>query len=122
MSLMPAAGGSDVVVASELVEAVRMVQRGIVDSDNTTLIASTHRIYTIGEKAILGDGRMDGAELLDVAQDSSKRFVAMDMAAIAEEKGAIISSAILGAIAGSDVLPFPADRYREAIREGGKCG
>ena len=87
MALMPAPGGSDVVVASELLESARMIQRGIVDQDSTTLIASTHRVFTIGEKAILGDGRTDEGELLSLAREHSKRLVALDMAALAESKG-----------------------------------
>ena len=53
MALMPNPGDVDVVVASELVEAGRALQRGLVTPDRTTLIASTHRAYTIGEKSSL---------------------------------------------------------------------
>ena len=58
---MPLPGDVDVVLASELMEAGRAVQRGLVTPDRTTLIASTHRIYSIAEKTALGDGRVDSA-------------------------------------------------------------
>ena len=120
MALMPAPGLSDIVVASELVEATRMVQRGIVDPEQTTLITSTHRVYTIGEKSHLGDGRAAEAELVAAVSRSAKRLVTLDMAALATEHGSVVSAAILGAIAGANVLPFGIDSYRAAIRAGGK--
>src|SRR3982751_5866231 len=56
LALMPLPGDVDVVLASELMEAGRAVQRGLVTPDRTTLIASTHRVYAISEKTSMGDG------------------------------------------------------------------
>ncbi|MGH7211856.1 MAG: hypothetical protein ACREF1_10405, partial [Acetobacteraceae bacterium] len=56
-ALMPAPGDVNVVVASELMEAARAVQRGLVTPDRTVLVASTHRVYAMGEKIAMGDGR-----------------------------------------------------------------
>ena len=119
MGLMPTPGISDIVVASELLEAARMVERGIVNRRQTTLIASTHRAYTIGEKAVAGDGRTPAEQLLALARANAKRLVTLDMAQIAEDQGAVISAAALGAIAGAGVLPFAVDAYRQAIRQAG---
>ena len=119
MGLMPTPGISDILVASELLEAARMVERGIVNREQTTLIASTHRAYTIGEKAVAGDGRAASERLLALARANAKRLVALDMAQIAEDRGAVISAAVLGAIAGAGVLPFPVEAYRQAIRQAG---
>ena len=119
MGLMPTPDISDILVASELLEAARMVERGIVNQEQTTLIASTHRAYTIGEKAVAGDGRAASEQLLATARANAKRLVTLDMAQIAEAQGAVISAAVLGAIAGAGVLPFPADAYRRAIRQAG---
>src|SRR5262249_39760204 len=47
MALMPVAGDVDCVLASELAEAARAVQRGLVTRDKTTVIASSHRSYAI---------------------------------------------------------------------------
>ena len=52
MALMPSPGDVDVVVASELMEAGRTIQRGLVTPDRTTLITSTHRSYTISVNRI----------------------------------------------------------------------
>ena len=46
LSLLPVPGGIDVLVASELLEAGRMVQAGFVDAARTTLVASTSRTLT----------------------------------------------------------------------------
>ena len=62
LALMPVPGDVDVVIASELMEAGRAVQRGLVTPDRTTLIASTHRVYSMTEKIAMGDGRVDRAE------------------------------------------------------------
>src|SRR5215471_7501289 len=64
LALMPTPGDLDVVLASELMEAGRAVQRGLVTPDRTTLVSSTHRVYSIAEKSAMGDGRVDSAELI----------------------------------------------------------
>ncbi len=118
-ALMPQPGDVDIVVASELAEAGRMILRGLVTPDRTTLIASTHRAYAIGETSAMADGRADESLLLASARGSAQQFVPFDMAAIAEQCGAVISAVILGGIAGSRVLPFATEAYRAAIRHAG---
>jgi indolepyruvate ferredoxin oxidoreductase beta subunit len=118
-ALMPQPGDVDIVVASELAEAGRMILRGLVTPDRTTLIASTHRAYAIGETSAMADGRADESVLLASARGSAQRLVPFDMAAIAEQCGAVISAVILGGIAGSRALPFAAETYRAAIRHTG---
>ena len=116
MALMPSPGDVDIVVAAEALEAARAAERGFVTPDRTTLIASTHRVYTIGEKSALGDGRADESRLATEVARSARRYVAFDMAAVAEEKGALISAVLLGAVAGAGVLSFGEEAYRAAIR------
>lgn len=120
LGVFPAPGEVDVVVASELMECGRAVQRGFATPDRTTLITSTHRVYSIDEKMHLGDGRVDSAELLAAAGRAAKRLVAADFAAIAEEHRSVISAALFGAVAGSGTLPFPREAFEQAIRDAGK--
>ena len=68
LALMPVPGDVDIVIASELMEAGRAVQRGLVTPDRTTLIASTNRVYAMTEKIALGDGRVDPRALLEGCQ------------------------------------------------------
>ena len=59
LALMPVPGDVDVVIASELMEAGRAIQRGLVTPDRTTLIASTNRVFSMTEKIAMADGRVD---------------------------------------------------------------
>jgi indolepyruvate ferredoxin oxidoreductase beta subunit len=119
MALMPHPGDVDVVVASELMEAGRALQRGVVTRDKTTLIASSNRIYAMSEKMHLADGRADAARIEQLAREHSKRFILFDMQAVAAAHGSVISAAMLGALAGSGALPFRRESYLRAIEEGG---
>ncbi|WP_433803338.1 indolepyruvate oxidoreductase subunit beta family protein [Actinomycetospora sp. CA-084318] len=120
LSVFPAPGEVDLVVASELMECGRAVQRGFATPDRTTLITSTNRVYSIDEKSHLGDGRVDTSALLDAAGKAAKRLVAADFSAIAAEHGSVISASLLGAVAGCGVLPFERTAYEDAIRTAGK--
>ncbi|HUG24519.1 indolepyruvate oxidoreductase subunit beta family protein [Piscinibacter sp.] len=119
LALMPLPGDVDVVLASELMEAGRAVQRGLVTPDRTTLVASTHRVYSIAEKTALGDGRADSAQLIAHAHAAAKRFVRFDMAQAAEQAGSVISAVMFGALAGTGVLPFSRAQFEATIERGG---
>jgi indolepyruvate ferredoxin oxidoreductase beta subunit len=119
LALMPLPGDVDVVLASELMECGRAVQRGLVTPDRTTLIASTHRIYSIAEKTALGDGRVDSAALIAHAAAAAKRFIRFDMAETAEQTGSVISAVLFGALAGTGVLPFSRAQFEATIARGG---
>jgi indolepyruvate ferredoxin oxidoreductase beta subunit len=119
MALMPVPGDVDCVVASELVEAGRAMQRGLVDRERTTLIASSHRSYSVAEKSALGQGIADSAGLAELVRAQAKRLVLFDMEAVAERHRSVISSVLLGAICGSAVLPFTRAAFEAAIRKSG---
>jgi indolepyruvate ferredoxin oxidoreductase beta subunit len=93
-ALMQNPGDVDVLVASEIMEAGRAMQRGLV-TDRTTLIASSHRIYAIDEKSRMGDGRADPTQVRALAREHSKRFIEFDMQAVAEAHGSVISAVML---------------------------
>jgi indolepyruvate ferredoxin oxidoreductase, beta subunit len=69
MGLYPSPGAVDLVVASELVEAGRAIENGYVSPDRTTLIAATHRIYSVAEKSAMADGRFDMDRVLRAAKE-----------------------------------------------------
>ena len=120
LSLFPTPGEVDIVIASELMESGRAVQRGFSTPDRTVLITSTNRVYSINERISLGDGRVDGDELLAIAHRRSKRLIAADFAKIAEESRSVISASLFGALAGSGALPFEREAFESAIRASGK--
>ncbi|MBV8319642.1 MAG: 2-oxoacid:acceptor oxidoreductase family protein, partial [Hyphomicrobiales bacterium] len=90
LALMPVPGDVDVVLASELMEAARAVERGFVTPDKTLLIASTHRVFAMTEKIALADGREDPAALLGACRDAARELVAFDMAALADATGSLL--------------------------------
>ncbi|MCW2997956.1 MAG: putative indolepyruvate oxidoreductase subunit [Solirubrobacterales bacterium] len=121
MSIFPTPGEVDVVIASELMECGRAIQRGFSTPDRTTLITSTNRVYSIDEKMAMGDGRVDSAELLAAAERASRRMIAADFMELAEQAGSVISASLFGALAGSGALPFGRADFEAPIRAFGKA-
>jgi indolepyruvate ferredoxin oxidoreductase beta subunit len=119
-SLMPTPGDVDVVMAAELMEAGRSVLRGLVTPDKTTLIASTHRTYAVVEKEKPGDGAGDPFAVVDALDFAARRTIAFDMDKLAVERGTVISAAMLGALAGSGVLPFERSAYEAVVSKGAR--
>ncbi|HUX25200.1 MAG TPA: indolepyruvate oxidoreductase subunit beta family protein [Burkholderiales bacterium] len=120
MTLAPAPADIDVMLASELLEAGRALANGFVTPERTTLIASTHRIYTVEEKIALGDGRYDSERILAAAGVLAKRAILTDFHKLAANTGAMINAALFGALAGSGTLPLPRAACENAIRSAGK--
>lgn len=118
-ALMPTPGDVDVVIASELMEAARAVQRGLVTPDRTLLIASSHRVYALQEKMAMGDGRMDSGAFRAQCEKASRQLVLQDFAGVAEKAGSVISASLFGALAAADLAGLPREMCEEAIREGG---
>jgi indolepyruvate ferredoxin oxidoreductase beta subunit len=115
-ALSPSQGDVDILIAAELMEAGRAIMRGFVTPDRTTLIASSHRIAAIAEKIEPGDGRVRSDNVWEAAAAASKRVVAFDMERIAADSGSMISASLLGALAGSEALPFPRESYEATIQ------
>ena len=116
--MMPAPGDVDVVIAAELMEAGRAIQRGLVSPDRTTLIASTHRAYGILEKTAPGDGIADSAKVAAIARRKAKRFIAHDLQRLAEANNSVISASLFGALAASNALPFPREAFEANDQSG----
>lgn len=119
LAMMPAPGEVDVVIGAELMEAGRAIQRGLVTPGRTTLIASAHRALAVSEKSVPGDGIADGTKVYEAAAASAKRFIAFDMAEIADRSGSVISAVLFGALAGSGALPFSRESFEVAVRQSG---
>lgn len=120
LALNPAIGEVDVALATELLEAGRMIFNGFVTPDRTTLIASTHRVLAIGERMAMGDGSFDVGRLLRAVKERSKEQILFDMDQAAEESGGVINAVLLGALAGSGKVPIADSAFEAAIRHAGK--
>ena len=119
LALMPVPGDVDIVIASELMEAGRAIQRGLITPDRTTLIASINRVFSMTERIAMADGRVDAEKLVEACRAAARTMHAFDMAAIADATGSVISAVLFGALAGAGVLPFPRQAFEGAIKRGG---
>ena len=119
LALMPVPGEVDIVLASELMEAGRAMQRGLVTQERTTLITSSHRDYATLEKVVPGNGIADTAAVLESGHRHALRFLHDDMQLLATQNGSVLSASLFGALAGSGELPFDDTAFEATIRRGG---
>ena len=119
-SLYPVPGALDILVSSELLETVRQIGNGMVSPDRTQVLTSTSRALTTMEKMQLADGRASDEELLEIVGNYSRAHQAFDMSAVAREFGTVVSAVLMGAIAGSELLPFPREAFEATIRQSGR--
>lgn len=119
LALMPVPGEVDVLIAAELMEAGRAVERGFVTPERTTVVASSHRTYAVQEKMVPGDGTADAAQVLEIVRRHARHIVFDDMQALAVRHGSVISASLFGALAGSGALPFAVADFEAVVERGG---
>lgn len=119
MAQMAVPGDVDVLIAAELMEAGRAVQRGFVTPDRTTVITSSHRTFSVDEKMVPGNGVANSEAVLDIVRRQSRQLVIDDMQTLAVSKGSVISSSLFGALAGSGALPFPVSDFEAVVERSG---
>lgn len=119
LAQMPVPGEVDIVIASELMEAGRAMQRGLVTKQRTTLITSTHRDYATLEKVVPGNGIADTTAVLEAGHKHAQRFLHDDMQALAKQNGSVLSASLFGALAGCGELPFDEAAFEATIQRGG---
>ena len=119
MALSPVPGEVDIVIASELMEAGRALQRGLVTANRSTFIASTHRVYSMTERTAMGDGRVSSSKLLEGGRAAARHFISADFARLAEDTGSLISPTLYGALAATGRLPFSRAQFEATISRGG---
>lgn len=118
-SLYPVPGALDVLLAPEFLEVGRMIDLGFPSPAVTTIVTSTHRLYSIHEKVVSGRGIYPAAQLEAGARAFARRLVAFDALALAREHDTEVNAILLGALAGSGALPVREAAYREAIADRG---
>lgn len=119
LALMPSRGDVDLVLASELMEAGRAINRGFVTPERTTLVTTTSRVYAVSEKSGVGDARKDASAVISAAEASARHVIMFDMEEAAAGAGSHMSAVMLGAAAASGALPFARAMYEAVIGEGG---
>lgn len=119
-SLAPAAGDLDILIAAEMMEVGRAIQRGFVTPDRTVLVGSTHRALAVSEKMAPGDGIARSENVQAAAEIAARQLILADFEQVAVGVGSVISASLFGALAGSGALPFARDAFEAAIRAGAK--
>jgi len=119
MALYPGVGDIDIMLASEFAEAGRAIFNGFVTPDRTYLIASTHRVYAIGERSDMADGRYDVERLFDAARERTKHAYLADLRQVAEANGVSLNAILFGVLAGIGQLPMAVRDYKGAIEDSG---
>jgi indolepyruvate ferredoxin oxidoreductase beta subunit len=120
LGLAPLPGRVDVLVCAELLEAARMLERGMSTPSRTTVVASTHRVYTTREKMSGADGRFESQRIVDAVRALARRAILFDLEAVRARHGTSIGAALFGALCGSGALPMSRDACAGAIRATGK--
>lgn len=121
-SLSPVPGTLDALVSSELLETCRQIANGMTTADCTRILSSTTRTLTTAERMVPGDGRLDDAPLQGLVRTHSSSHHLLDMHALAKQAGTVVSAVMLGAIAGSGLLPFRRADFEEVVARGGPSG
>ena len=114
-SLNPVPGALDALVSSELLETTRQIGNGMATQARTRVVTSSARALTTMERMQLGDGRVDDAQLVQIVQRHSKEHHIIDMPMLAKKSGTMVSAVMLGAVAGSGLLPFARADFEAAV-------
>ncbi len=118
-ALYPAPGYVDMAVASELIEAGRLIEMGFVTPDRTTLIASSHRVFAMDERTAMGDGGYQAPRVADAARALAEKLLLKDFSSLARAERTAINAVLLGAISAGGSCPVSPDAFEAAISERG---
>ena len=118
-SLSPVPGALDAIVSSELLETSRQIANGMATADRTRVLTNTARTFTTAERMVPGDGRLDDAPLLALVRTHAQSHHFLDMQAMAQQAGTVVSAVMLGAVAGSGLFPFQRADFEAVVRASG---
>jgi len=115
LSQMPVPGYVDIVIATEIVEIGRALNRGLI-SENTTVVFSSHRNLAISEKSSSADEIIDAKTIIEEVEKHTKsKIIYANFKKIAKKNGSVISSSLLGALSASQALPFSKENFEKVI-------
>src|SRR5437867_10163637 len=77
-SLYPIPGALDVLLAPEFLEVGRAIELGFPSPSRTTIVASTHRLYSIHEKITTAGTLYPAADVAAAARAMARTLVAFD--------------------------------------------
>ncbi len=114
-SSVVADGGADVVIGLEALEVLRALPK---ISRDTRIVLSTGKIVPF-VLSMKGEDYPDRGGMLDEIKTVTPSLYELDAPAIAKGTGVprTLNVAMLGAVAGLDILPFPSDLLWQAIEK-----
>jgi len=117
----PVPGEVDVIVAQEFLELGRALELGY-GSDKTTIVTSTHRIYSTLEKMPIGSGIYSEENLRKIAAGFSSRLIELDALKLSKENGMdelAVNAILLGALSASGAMQVSRESFLKAIDQVG---
>ena len=120
-SPFPGKGQVQILIGLELLELLRAIQSGYLSTDGV-IIGSTHRVLTADEKLPIKGGFVTEQQALPILYRTARQCIVFDAVKAATFAGLSERAAnaiLLGALAASEVLPFPTDAFRKAIEHYG---
>ncbi len=120
-SPFPEKGQVQILIGLELLELLRAIQSGYLSTDGV-IVGSTHRVLTADEKLPIKGGFVTEQQALPILHQAAKQFIVFDAVKAAIFSGLSERAAnaiLLGALAASEVLPFPPNAFRKAIEHYG---
>lgn len=117
----PVPGDVDIIIAQEFLELGRALELGY-GSDKTTIVTSTHRIYSTLEKMPIGSGIYSDENLRKIATAFSSGLIELDALRLSKENGMdelAVNAILLGALSASGAMPFDKASYIKAIEQVG---
>jgi indolepyruvate ferredoxin oxidoreductase beta subunit len=120
-SPFPEKGQVQILIGLELLELLRAVQSGYLSADGV-IVGSTHRVLTADEKLPIKGGFITEQQALPILHRAARQCIVFDavkatsLAGLSERAANAI---LFGALAASEVLPFPIHAFRKAIEHYG---
>ena len=117
----PVPGEVDIIFAQEFLELGRALELGY-GSDITSIVTSTHRIYSTLEKMPIGSGIYSDENLRKLANAFSSELIELNALELSKENGMdelAVNAILLGALSASGAIPLGKESYTAAIQEVG---
>jgi len=113
----PVPGEVDLILAQEFLELGRALELGY-GSDKTTIVTSSHRVYSTLEKMPIGSGIYSDENLRKLARGFSSRFIELNALEISKENDMdelSVNAILLGALCESGALPIEKKSFVRSI-------
>jgi len=113
----PVPGEVDIILAQEFLELGRALELGY-GSDKTTIVTSSHRIYSTLEKMPIGSGIYSDDNLRKLAAGFSNRFIELNALELSKKNGMdelAVNAILLGALCASGAVPLDKESFIRSI-------